>query len=201
MTDTRPVYYATREECLNAFVEACKPIFAGHGNPIPDNTRVSIGFPSTGYRSSVIGECWSDTASADGHYEIFLNPTTQTDARIFDILTHELCHAALGIAEGHGKSFGTLARKLGLTGKLTATTAGPDWFAWAAPIMEELGAMPYGAIKGGMKPPRKKKKTYLIGHTCPECDTQAWLTAKNSAPLAYIRCINPDCDGVMLPPE
>lgn len=195
------VLYTTREEWMNAFLEAARPHFAAVGAIIPENCRISIGFPSTGYRSSVIGECWSSDASADGHFEIFINPTTQTDARIADIITHEAIHAALGIAEGHGKEFGRVARALGLDGKLTATIAGPDWFAWAMPILESIGAMPYAAIKGGMKPPRKKKKTYLIGHTCTECGTQAWLTAKNSAPLPYIRCVNPDCEGVMLPPE
>lgn len=191
----------TRENWLNAFLDAARPTFAAIGATIPENTRISIGFPSSGYRSSVIGECWSDTASADGHFEIFIIPTTQTDARIADIVTHEAIHAALGIAEGHGKEFGRVARALGLVGKLTATTAGPDWFHWAAPILEKLGPMPYAAIKPGMKPPRKKKKTYLHSFTCPECSTQIWATARNHTPLAYVSCINPDCEGVMLPAD
>lgn len=202
-TDTASpaVLYATREEWMNAFLEAARPKFASVGAIIPYNTRISVGFTSAGHRGSVIGECWSDSASADGHFEIFIKPTTQTDARVAGIITHEAIHAALGIAEGHGKEFGRVARALGLTGKLTATAEGPEWMSWALPILGELGPMPYGALKGGMKPPRKKKKTYLIGHTCPECGTQAWLTAKNSSPLPFVRCVNPDCEGVMLPPE
>jgi hypothetical protein len=54
--------YETREEWLNAFVNAARPVFEAQGTPIPLNTRVSVGFPSTGYKSSVIGECWSSEA-------------------------------------------------------------------------------------------------------------------------------------------
>lgn len=195
---TTEVYYETREAWLNDFVEAARPHFENAGHALPINLRVSIGFPSAGYRSSVIGECWSSEASGDGHFEIFLNPTTQTDARIADILTHELCHAALGTAEGHGRTFGALARTLGLDGPLRATIGGPSWFAWAAPILETLGAMPYAAIKGDVKPPRKKKKTYLKSAQCPDCGFQAWVTMKNVTPLTHLECCNPECDGILM---
>lgn len=189
--------YETREQWLNAFLRLAAPHFAALGAPIPANCRVSIGFPSAGYRSKVIGECWSNAASADNHYEIFLNPRNETDARIADILTHEACHAALGIAEGHGKRFRALASGLGLTGKMTATTAGPDWFAWAAPILTQLGPMPYGALTGAMKPPRKKKPTHGIKVECPACGWLARVNAKWIEPHSHLNCPAPECGTEM----
>jgi hypothetical protein len=185
----------TREAWLNDFVDMARPHFEAAGHPIPINTRVSIGFTSTGYKSSVIGECWSSEASDDGHFEIFLNPTTQTDSRLADILTHELCHAALGIKAGHGKSFKVLATALGLTGPMRATIAGEGWYNWAAPILALLGPMPYAAIKHGMTPPRPKKKTYLLKVECPDC---GWLARVTAAHIHdRMTCPVPICEGTL----
>src|SRR6187399_1756758 len=156
---------ADRESWLNAFVEHARPHFEAAGFPIPINTRVSIGLPSTGYRSNVIGECFAPAASADGHFEIIISPkVSEGDARVADILTHELCHAAAGM--DHGKAFGTLARALGLEGPLRTTTAGEAWFAWAAPVLAELGPMDFGALTALM--PRRKKATFLLKVECPD---------------------------------
>jgi hypothetical protein len=194
-----PVPYVeaeTREAWLNAFVDAARPHFEAAGSPIPLNVRVSIGFTSTGHKGSSIGECWSNEASDDNHYEIFISPTNQTDSRIADILTHELCHAALGMAAGHGKAFKALATGLGLEGKMTATTAGEGWYSWAAPILEHLGPMPYAAIKDGMTPPRKKKKTYLLKVECDACGWLARVTASHCHD--GMACPLPDCDGGLI---
>jgi hypothetical protein len=198
---TAGLSYATREEWLNAFITYARPVFAAQGAPIPFNTRVSVGFPSTGYRSNTIGECWSDMASADGHFEIFLNPTNETESRICDILTHELCHAALGLEAKHGKLFKALATGLGLEGKMTATVAGQKWMDWALPILEQLGPMPYGALRTGAKMPRKKKKTYGVKL---ECDFCGWLSRASDTHITphieehgHLNCPVPGCDGVL----
>lgn len=190
--------YENREGWLNAFIDAARPKFEDVGAPIPMNTRVSVGFPSTGYRSSVIGECWSSEASADGHFEIFINPTNETEARLADILTHELIHAALGHAEGHGVGFKRVARALGLDGPLRATVAGAGWFKWAAPILAELGPMPYAALKQDMKPPRKKKPTYLLKAHCPDCGFIARVTMAHVTPHTHLNCCNPECDSLLI---
>ena len=67
--------HATREQWLNAFVRAARPVFTTVMAPLPDNVRVSVGFTGAGKRGKAIGECWSSQASADGHFEIFLKPT------------------------------------------------------------------------------------------------------------------------------
>jgi rRNA maturation protein Nop10 len=186
-----------REAWLNGFVDRARPYFEAAGAPIPLMTRVSIGFTSAGHASPVIGECWSNEASEDGHFEIFLNPTTQSDSRLADILTHELCHAALGMAENHGKAFKALATALGLTGPMRSTIAGEGWYNWAGPILAELGPMPYAALRPGMKPPRKKKVTYTLKTECPECGWLARVTARHITPHSHLNCPVPDCGGVL----
>lgn len=193
-TTTNPKY-ETRENWLNAFVAATRPRFAEIGAPLPDKVRVSIGFTSTGARSKRIGECWHDAASADGHFEIFLKPTIETDARMADILTHELCHAAAGIDAGHGPQFKKVAVAMGLKGKMTSTIASSEWYAWALPVLKELGPMPYAVITDGQHTGKPKQKTNLLKVECPECGWLARVTAKHILPHDHLDCPVPDCGG------
>ena len=59
--------YQTREDWLNAFIDAARPHFAAVNAPLPINLRVAIGFTSKGGKGKTIGECWSSDASEDGH--------------------------------------------------------------------------------------------------------------------------------------
>jgi predicted SprT family Zn-dependent metalloprotease len=189
--------YETREAWLNGLMDEARPIFEATGFPIPINTRVSVGFPSDGARSRTIGQCFYPIASNDGHYEIFITPTTETDARIADIFVHELCHAAVHFATGetgHGKAFGKLARAMGLEGKLTATTAGAQWFALFSPIMMALGAMPYAGIKVGSRT-KPKKETFLHPLRCTDCGWLAQISKSHVRPSHEMHCPLPDCEG------
>lgn len=191
--------YEHREGWLNGFVEAARPEFARVGFPLPEKVRVSVGFTSTGSRSNRIGECWHDGASADGYFEIFLKPTIETDARMADILTHELCHAAAGLDAGHGAQFKKVATKLGLGGKMTSTVAQAEWYRWALPILLQLGPMPYGVLNGGNSTAKPKQKTNLLKCECDTCGFTARVTAKwISAALengGSMRCPDTTCEG------
>jgi len=188
----------TREDWLNAFIDATRDRFDEINAPLPMNVRVAVGFTSRGLKGSRIGECWSDTASDDGHFEIFIKPTLEGEARICDVLTHELAHAAAGLQSGHGPAFKRIATALGLEGKMTATVAGQTWYDWALPIIQSLGPMPYGALKGGLSTSRKKQKTALLKVECPVCGFLARVTAKHIAPHTHLNCPVPDCDGVLV---
>lgn len=50
------------------------PLFKAMKAPLPDHIRVAIGFTSTGRKGKVIGECWDNRRSADGHFETFIRP-------------------------------------------------------------------------------------------------------------------------------
>lgn len=188
--------YATREDWLNAFIDASRPVFEKANAPLPLNVRVAVGFTSRGLKGARIGECWSDSASEDGHFEIFIKPTINDVARVCDVLTHELIHAATGIQAGHGQAFKRVALALGLSGKMSATVASADWYTWALPIIEALGPMPYGALNGDLaNTGRKKQKTALLKVECPHCGWLARVTAKHIDPHGTLNCPVPSCDG------
>jgi hypothetical protein len=186
----------TREAWLDAFTDAARPMFEKHGAALPKLIRCGIGFPSKGSRSNVIGECWADVASADGAVEIFIRPSLQSDSsRIADVLTHELCHAALGIVAGHGPKFKRLALALGLEGKMTATVAGDGWKAWADPILEALGPLPGAELRGCLAGGKKKQTTRMLKLTCDDC---AW-SCRTTASMIEDNMICPTgCGGHLL---
>lgn len=195
---TKQVAIESREAWLNRFKDEAKAKFAEAGAPIPDNVRISIGFPSTGRRSKRIGECWGTVSSNDGHFEIFLRPSLENDSRIADVLTHELIHAAVGLEAKHGPVFKLCAVALGLKGKMTATIAGPKWHEWADPILKKIGPMPGAPMNDGMMTVDKKQTTRMI--KC-ECDTCGFIfRTTRSHILAHIKtlgCPDRDCDGML----
>jgi hypothetical protein len=190
--------FETREDWLQAFIDKARPKFDEINASVPPNVRVAVGFTSRGFKGSRIGECWSDVSSDDGHFEIFLKPTLSDVALICSTLTHELIHAAVGLDKGHNGAFARVAKSLGLGGKMTSTVATQEWYAWALPIMDTLGPMPYGAITGGISSARKKQTTALLKYECPVCGFLARITAKHTQGLDYLRCPSPECDGELL---
>lgn len=170
----------TREQWLLNFADAARPMFKKAGAPLPKKIRMSIGFPSKGIRAKTIGECWHTESSADKVVEIFIRPSLQASAsRIADVLTHELIHAALGAGMGHGPEFKKIAQGLGLTGKMTATVAGPAWHEWADPILKKIGKFPGAELKGVLAGGKKKQTTRLIKLECDECDWTCRTTNKH----------------------
>lgn len=186
------VKYATREEYLNAFVAMTRPHFERIGKPLPERIRVSMGFTSKGQRGNVIGECWDDSASTDGYFEIFVKPTLADVATIASTLTLQLCHAAVGIGEGYTGAYREAATALGFTGSMRSAKASANYFMWALPVLEELGEMPYGALKGDTTP---KQKTNLLKVECTSCGFLARTTRKHIDPHPHLNCPVPDCEG------
>lgn len=187
--------YETREEWLRAAERVMRHWIEIEGYTYPDNTRVSCGFPRKGKgRGDPIGQCWSYIVSGDETFEMFICPTQGDPGEVAHILLHEMCHATVGLENGHNKVFGKLARALGFEGKLTATVPDSDLRALIkAQVLDILGPYPHAQMtlrKGSTTP---KAKTYLIKLVCPECEypaytTQKWLDS-DGAPLC------PSCDG------
>ena len=191
-----------REAWLNAVACGMAPLFEAMGAPLPDRIRVAIGFTSTGRKGRSIGECWDNRRSADGHFEIFIRPDLAhaPDAmpmQIAAILAHELVHAAVGIAAGHGKAFKRIAVGLGLAGPMRATTPGEGFVAVATPILDTVGALPHVRLdSGGQSTAPKKQTTRLLKCECGTCGytvrtARKWLD-RAGAPL----CPAPD-HGIM----
>nr|MDP9196481.1 SprT-like domain-containing protein [Pseudomonadota bacterium] len=147
------------------------------GHPLPP-VRIAIGFPSTGRKGRVIGECWDSSASADRHHEILIRPDQADCIEVAAILAHELIHAAVGIPARHGPRFRRVALAIGLTGKMTATRPGPDFLARAAPLLEQIGPLPHAALGFGRSTGPRKQGTRLIKCECQECGYIARVARK-----------------------
>lgn len=164
-----PVIYNTREEWLVAAVEALRPLFTEAGAEIPA-VRVSVGWPGgRGKKATVIGQCWPTAASAAKAAEVFISPTQDDAVRVLDVLTHELVHAVDDCQNGHRGPFAKLAKALGLTGKMTATVAGPELAEKLAGIAGSLGDYPHAkliSLAGGVEGP-KKQAARMLKLECP----------------------------------
>lgn len=187
----------TREQWLNAFADSARPTFKAQGFPLPDKLRISVGFTSRGAKSKTIGQCWSSTASADQHFEIFIHPGYQSDGNFMaDILTHELCHAATPGAQ-HGPIFKRCATRMGLVGKMRSAGF-PDKTPpeWAQAILDVLGAFPAADLTGGkVEGGPKKQKSRLVRAECMDCQLVFRITAKYIVEREELRCPDVECSG------
>lgn len=138
--------HTTREAWLNQAVAELDTLFVNEGHDLPD-VRVSIGWPHGG-RANTIGQCFPPTMAADEVAQVFISPVLADPVRILDVLLHELVHAVNHAAgdHGHGKCFSAIAKPLGLTGKMTATEAGPELREKLVAIAATLGDFPHAAL-------------------------------------------------------
>lgn len=157
--------FATREEWLVAAVDALRPLFAEAGAELP-TVRVSVGWPGgNGKKNALIGQCWASAASADKVAQLFVSPVLDDAVRVLDVLTHELVHAWDDNKSGHRGAFARLAKKLGLQGPMTATTAGDELKERLAAVVDELGPYPHAAITPALAG-IKKQGTRMLKVEC-----------------------------------
>jgi hypothetical protein len=157
-----------------------RPRFTDAGYQVPDNIRVSIGFPKyTAYRHC-IGQCWSEGSSTDKRFEIFVSPelgTAQQTSRILGVAAHELVHATVGTAAGHRRPFRLCALAIGLQGRMTATTESPAFIEWVSDVViPRIGPYPAGRITWQ----HKKQTIRNIKCQCATCQypvrtTRQWI--------------------------
>jgi hypothetical protein len=112
-------------------------------------------------------------ASKDGHIEIMVSPVLDDPMRVAGVLAHELVHATG--RHGHKGPFATLARAIGLEGKMTATTEGEALKRAVAPILEAVGPYPHAELT---KTARKRQGTRLLKLQCPTCLYTVRITRK-----------------------
>lgn len=166
----------TREEWLNAALTALRPWFKSRANAeIPSDARVSVGFPGGGSARKRIGECWARKMSKDNVNEIFISPVLQDPVRMLDVLVHEAVHAVDDCASGHKQAFKTVAKAVGLEGKMTATHAGEELKAELEKIVKTLPALSHGSLD---LTGRKKQPTRLVKLECDGCGMILRTTAK-----------------------
>lgn len=176
--------FGTREEWLEAAVSALTPLFAVDLSAV----RVSCGWPMRGgasTRKRTIGSCHLAAQTRDQRPHIFISPVLEDPAKVLDTLAHELCHAVVD-APGHKGPFVKLARKIGLEGKPTSTTAGPALTERLNGVSAKLGPYPHVAlVPTGARRAGSRLRLYECGcgvkvrvasdefkATCGECGTE-----------------------------
>ena len=136
-----------REQWLESAIELLKPHFEESipGVQFP-KVRVSVGWPGGRSGPRTIGQCWAPFAAADNVAQIFISPVIGDPIHVLHVLAHEFIHAIDENKNGHTGPFGTMARAIGLEGRLTATTAGTELLEVLQGILAKLGAYPHAAL-------------------------------------------------------
>lgn len=166
-----------REDWLQAAVELMTDNFIAAGYKVPE-IRVSCGFPSRGATSMsklTIGQCWSSASARDGRAQIFISPLLEDNITVLATLVHEVVHAVVGTAAGHGATFRKCAVLNGLTGKMTATVSTPSLRMRIRDWVRELGDYPHAQLSAMRK---VTQSTRLIKCVCEECGYTVRTTAK-----------------------
>ena len=168
----------TREAWLHSAIDAMRPWFDEAGKPLPENLRVSVGFP-VGSRKAT-GQCFFEDAAPDGIPQIFISPVLDaaavaTSQGVLATLIHECAHAALPIKTGHRKAFAKLAETLGLCGPWTATTAGALILPRLETLAYKLGPFPHGILNPKLVKKRANPNNKVV---CGECQFTAYVTLK-----------------------
>lgn len=172
-------YFQFREEYLSAAIDEAVPYFKSKGYELPSNIKVSCGWP-VGSRGGkkVMGQCFDPSASKSGAVEIFISPSLENPITVLGVLFHELVHAAVGNAAGHGPKFKLACQRLGLEGKATSAMPGHDLNVWLEETRQAvLGDYPHSTVDYSQ---RKKQGTRLIKLVCPVSGytvrtTQKWI--------------------------
>lgn len=192
-SEPQPNVIINRELWLTAAL-AClaEGVFRPAGYDVPENVRVSCSWPSHGGlapKHRVLGQAWDSSCSRDGYFEIFVSPYMDDPEQVLEVEAHELTHVVVGIEHGHLKPFRDCALAIGFEGKMTATRAGAAFKRAVAPILENLGPYPHGALDPNRALPsdpdgnpnttgKKRQKSRMRKAECEECGLTLRLAAK-----------------------
>ncbi len=176
----------TREDWLNAALTRIRERLASTGAcSVPDDARVSIGFPGGGSARKRIGECWPRRLSSTGVNEMFISPVVRDPSTMVEVLVHEAIHASDDCASGHKGHFRKAATAAGLVGKMTSTTAGPELAAWIQALLTELPAYDAGSLSLSG---RQKQSTRMLKFECIGCGCVIRTSAKWSETVDNLKC-------------
>jgi hypothetical protein len=169
-----PLYPLSRQNWLEEAIKKVTPVFEKNGYQVPE-VRISCGFPSTGKRSTRIGECWPTHTCSGGLNEIFISPLVDSPLEVVGIIFHELVHAVDDCKSGHGKRFKEIATSIGLTGKMIHAHPNEALTKVASTIVQELGPYPHKQLIVKTKAVSRRERPYA---RCEECGYQVPMLKK-----------------------
>ena len=117
---------------------------------------------------SIAWTIWSRSASTDDTNEIFITPFESDSKLILATITHEAIHAIDDNKSGHKGFFAHVARKAGLIGKLTATTANDELNEYFTEVIDILGNIPHAKLDVTKRPNIQTGR--MVKVSCPACD-------------------------------
>ena len=126
-----------REQYLQNVVEYFRKDLKKVGLKVPP-VHISVGMTGQG---RTIGLTYARSHSPDSRNQIFISPEVRDN--VHGVVAHEIVHAMLDCAGGHGRDFVLLARHLGLTKPYTVITAGPILLQKIEEIEASLGKYPH----------------------------------------------------------
>lgn len=171
-----PFKHGNREAWLAAGADVLCSWLLAAGYPVHAKYRCACGFPSkgaTGARSRTLGQAWDPDVSAGQVAEVLISPVLAVPVDVLAVLIHELIHVATPKA-GHKGPFRKAAAAVGLTGKMTATVAGPELASRLNTLAVELGPYPHDALTPAT---RGSKGSRLLLVTCG-CGIKARMSQK-----------------------
>ena len=180
-----------RESWLNHMTaKYLVPHFQAKGYTIPENIKFSCSFSTKGafkrkgQKRFVAGQCMSNTDKEGKHrnFEIVIVPNESNSIEVIDTLIHELCHAVVGLNEGHGKVFENCAYAVGLEGKPTSTNATEALKTTIQEWVNEAGEYPHESFQVYMR----KQSTRLHKCACP-CGYTMRISSK------WLKIATPKC--------
>lgn len=163
---------------------------------VPENVRMSIGFP-VGQRDGkrILGICHTLEFSQDNHWEIFISPEYTDTKEILETIAHELVHATVAVP-GHRGKFKACALAIGFEAPMTFTPAGPKMLECIERVTATIGQFPAGILNLSK---RKKQATNMKKCECMDCGYIAYATRKwingAGAPVCPVDAIQMICDG------
>ena len=190
-----------RETYLEVAKAEISTLFKSKGYPFKakdlKGIKVTTSFPTSGGQSASapIGLC---CYAYNSNTEILISPvlggkTIDESIEVLVVLTHELVHAYLGAGFGHGREFKKIATSVGLTGRMTSTTAGEEFKKWARETIKKIGKFPHEKYDLGA---RKKQSTRNVRAICDTigCDSR-WYASRAQWSKGLGKCDVPYCDG------
>jgi len=171
-----------REQWFNAALPLLQDkVFGPNNLVIPDNVRIGVGTLSSrsaAAKNAKLGVCFPSERSASNMIEIFLSPELEESSRVLDVICHELIHAIDGNENGHKGPFRTMAKAIGLEGKMTATVAGERLNATLSEIVTVIGNYPHEKLDTTAV---KKQTTRMLKVECDDC---GWNFRTNKSQIA-----------------
>jgi len=162
MTSKQSVY-TLREAWLQALKVELEPVFRRVSLEL-GHCRMSV----APMGRKTLGVCYPPEHSQDQTCEIFIGAQKADPLEVAGTVVHELIHFAVGNEHGHKGPFRTKAKALGLEGKMTTLTIGPELRLVLESIIGKLGSYPHAVLEPRATAKRNKNRHQKL--ICRHCE-------------------------------